>query len=40
MKEVKGVNILNFVKELPNDDVCKTSLFKIELRDGFKCSKY
>jgi len=39
MSEFIGVNILNFVKELPNDDACKAYLAKIKWRDGFKCTK-
>ena len=39
MKEFKGQNILNLVKEFPNDDACKSYLSKIKWQDGFKCSK-
>lgn len=35
----KGQNILNLVKELPNDDACKAYLFNLKWMDGFKCSK-
>ncbi|OYQ31921.1 IS1595 family transposase [Flavobacterium cyanobacteriorum] len=40
MKVFKGQNILNLVKELPDDDACKAYLSKIKWMDGFKCSKY
>lgn len=30
MSEFIGVNILNFVKELPNNDACKAYLTKIK----------
>lgn len=39
MEEFSGNNILNFVKELPNDDKCKEYLAKYKWQDGFKCSK-
>ena len=39
MEEFKGQNILNLVKELPNDDACKAYLSKIKWMDGFKCTK-
>lgn len=39
MENFKGTNILNFIKELPNDDACKAYLGKIKWSDGFKCSK-
>lgn len=39
MEEFKGINILNFIKELPNDDACKAYLAKIKWQDGFICSK-
>ncbi|MGE6354233.1 IS1595 family transposase [Flavobacterium sp. NPDC079362] len=39
MEEFKGQNILNLVKEFPNDDACKAYLSKIKWLDGFKCSK-
>ena len=39
MKQFEGKNMLNFVKELPNDDVCKEYLAKYKWQDGFKCSK-
>lgn len=39
MKVFKGQNILNLVKELPDDDACKAYLSKIKWMDGFKCSK-
>ena len=39
MEQFKGKNILNFVKELPNDDKCKAYLAKYKWQDGFKCCK-
>lgn len=39
MDNFKGQNILNLVKEFPNDDACKAYLSKIKWLDGFKCSK-
>lgn len=39
MEQFKGKNILNFVKELPNDDVCKAYLAKYKWYDGFICPK-
>lgn len=39
MEIFKGQNILNFVKELPDDNACKAYLSKIKWMDGFKCSK-
>ena len=39
MEQFRGKNILNFVKELPNDDKCKEYLAKYKWQDGFKCSK-
>ena len=39
MEEFKGKDILNFIKELPNDKVCKAYLAKIKWQDGFICSK-
>jgi transposase-like protein/predicted RNA-binding Zn-ribbon protein involved in translation (DUF1610 family) len=39
MEVFKGQNILNFVKELPDDDACKAYLAKIKWKDGFKCMK-
>lgn len=39
METFKGQNILNLVKELPNDDACKAYLSKIKWMDGFKCTK-
>ena len=35
MEYFKGQNILNFVKELPNDDACKAYLAKIKWQDDF-----
>ena len=39
MDKFKGQSILNFIKELPNDDACKLYLAKIKWHDGFTCSK-
>ena len=39
MEQFRGKNILNFVKELPNDDKCKEYLAKYKWQDGFVCSK-
>lgn len=39
MEQFDGKNILNFIKELPNDDKCKEYLAKYKWQDGFKCSK-
>lgn len=39
MEIFKGQNILNLVKELPDDDSCRAYLSKIKWLDGFKCSK-
>jgi transposase-like protein/predicted RNA-binding Zn-ribbon protein involved in translation (DUF1610 family) len=39
MDNFKGQNILNLVKEFPNDDSCKAYLSKIKWIDGFKCTK-
>jgi len=39
MEQFKGKNILNFIKELPNDDACKAYLAKYKWQDGFICSK-
>ena len=39
MAEFKGQDILNFIKEFPNDDACKAFLAKIKWHDGFRCSK-
>ena len=38
MKQFEGQNILNFVKELPNDEACKAYLAKIKWQDGFTCN--
>ena len=39
MDKFKGQSILNFIKELPNDEACKAYLAKIKWHDGFTCSK-
>lgn len=39
MEQFEGKNILNFIKELPNDDKCKAYLSKYKWHDGFTCSK-
>ncbi len=38
MEQFKGKNILNFVKELPNDDKFKEYLAKYKWQDGFVCN--
>ena len=30
MQQIEGPDILNFIKELPNDDACKAYLAKIK----------
>jgi hypothetical protein len=39
MEQFEGQGILNFIKELPNDDACEASLSKIKWQDSFICSK-
>ena len=39
MEVFKGQNILNFIKELPDDDACKAYLAKMKWQDGFTCAK-
>lgn len=39
MEQFEGKNILNFIKELPNDDACKAYLAKYKWSNGFKCIK-
>jgi hypothetical protein len=39
MEQFEGQEILNFIKELPNDDACKVYLAKIKWQDGFTCIK-
>lgn len=39
MEQFEGKNILNFVKELPNDDKCKVYLAKYKWQYGFVCPK-
>ena len=39
MENFKGQSILNFIKELPDDDSCKAYLAKIKWQDGFRCVK-
>jgi hypothetical protein len=39
MDNFKGQNILNLIKELPDDKACKAYLSKIKWMDGFKCAK-
>ena len=39
MDKFEGQSILNFIKELPNDDACKAYLAKVKWSDGFTCSK-
>jgi hypothetical protein len=42
MQHIEGQDILNFIKELPNNNnnACKAYLAKIKWQDGFTCSKY
>ena len=39
MEQFEGQDILNFIKELPNDAACKAYLAKIKWQDGFTCMK-
>lgn len=39
MEQFEGNNILNFIKELPDDATCKAYLAKYKWQDGFKCTK-
>lgn len=39
MEQFTGQSILNFIKELPDDDACKAYLAKIKWQDGFTCMK-
>lgn len=39
MEIFEGRNMLNFIKELPNDDKCREYLAKYKWQDGFTCSK-
>ena len=39
MEVFEGQSILNFIKELPNDEACKAYLAKIKWQDGFTCVK-
>ncbi len=39
MKKIEGQSILNFIKELPNDESCKAYLAKVKWQDGFVCNK-
>jgi transposase-like protein/predicted RNA-binding Zn-ribbon protein involved in translation (DUF1610 family) len=39
MEKFEGQNILNFVKELPDDTACKAYLAKYKWQDGFVCTK-
>ncbi|WP_271785463.1 IS1595 family transposase, partial [Aquimarina algiphila] len=39
MEVFEGQSILNFIKELPNDEACKAYLAKIKWQDGFTCIK-
>ena len=39
MDKFEGQSILNFIKELPNDEACKAYLADVKWRDGFKCTK-
>jgi hypothetical protein len=44
MQHIEGQDILNFIKELPNNNnnnnACKAYLAKVKWQDGFTCSKY
>lgn len=40
MEIFKGQNILNLVKELPDDEACKAYLSKIKWSNGFTCVKW
>jgi hypothetical protein len=40
MEQFEGQDILNFIKELPNDAACKAYLAQIKCQDGFTCMKY
>jgi len=35
MYKFEGQSILNFIKELPNDDACKAYLAKVKWHEGF-----
>ena len=39
MEQFEGQDILNFIKELPNDAACKAYLAKMKWQDGFTCMK-
>ena len=39
MEVFEGQSILNFIKELPNDESCKAYLAQIKWKDGFNCMK-
>ncbi len=39
MEQFEGQERLSFIKELPNDTVCKAYLAKIKWQDGFTCIK-
>ncbi len=39
MEQFTGQSILNFIKELPDDDACKAYLANIKWQDGFVCMK-
>lgn len=39
IESFQGQNILSFIKELPDDEVCKSYLAKVKWLDGFKCMK-
>lgn len=39
MEQFEGKNLMNFIKELPDDDTCKSYLAKYKWQDGFKCTK-
>jgi hypothetical protein len=39
VEDFSGQSILNFIKELPDDDACKVYLANIKWQDGFNCMK-
>ncbi len=39
MEDFSGQSILNFIKELHDDDACRAYLAKIKRQDGFNCMK-
>lgn len=39
MEKFEGKNLLNFIKELPDDNACRAYLAKYKWSEGFKCAK-